>query len=645
MLLVLTVLCCVGSRAAADQYSSRPLPAKRASQAPVIDGKLDDAVWKDAPAARPFIDSVTDKPTVELTEAWLLYDEKAIYVAFHCHDTQPEKIVAREIRYGASMGDDDYVAFTIDPYYTRGFGDTSTFTVNPIGTQNENIAGGRAAKREWRGVWQAAAQRVTDGWTAEMRIPWALLNFPDAKAAVTMGINFSRYHARTHIDSTWSNLTQNYRPEYIGQWQGVTPPRGVHFRQLQEMTYVSPEWTEGGRAEIHAGLDLRYRPNPQMTGVFSIFPDFRNIERAVEGIQFTRTERYVGETRPFFVEGRRFFPFLYSPRIRTFDVGLKAFGKINSHVSLGLLSVEKDMNYDATVGKIDYSFAQHGGASVYGTLLRSRNPEHEGYGGTASLTSGPWSVEGEFDRAREGSAGGSAMGIALGYSLKHWNAQLNFGSTDPEYNPSLGFVSYRDERDLQFETGYYSIYRTGPLRSFSVNFGGYRYNHMNGSFFQDGFNAGTYITTRSDYSLGFSRRVGRFENAHDRTFNLNLAGNTSNRYRAWDLSYEWGLLDDHRVESWSFGATRRLFRKMDIGMTGSILRHERNREQYIATVGWEFDARRSVNGRLVQQDGRTNWYAAFRNSGGVGQDYYIIIGDPNASRFTSRIALKWVWAN
>jgi hypothetical protein len=636
----------IPAQAAPDNYSSRLLPAKRASVPPVIDGKLDDAVWKEAPVAQTFIDTVTEKPTQEQTEVRMLYDDKALYLAYYCHDSRPDKIVAREIRYGAGTGNDDFVSFTIDPYYTKGYATFSNFTVTPLGTQNENIAGGRAAKREWRGVWQAAAQRVSDGWTVEMRIPWAMLNFPDAKSAVTMGINFSRYHARSQINSAWSNLTRSYRSEYIGQWQGVVPPRGVHIQNFQELVYVSPEWSEGGHPEIHAGADLRYRPNPQMTGVLSISPDFRNVERAVEGIQFSRSERYVGETRPFFVEGRRFFPgLLYSPRIENFDVGVKAFGKVNSNLSFGLLSVERSLNYNATAAKVDYSLAQHGDISIYGTLRRSGDPGHDGYGAAASLASGNWGVDMNFVRAREGSAGGGSMGTSLGYFVPHWNAQLGVSLTDPQYSPSLGFVSFTDERDISFGTGYNATYRTGPLRDVNVGFNLFRMVHMNGAFFQEDASLYTSVTTRSDYALSFGRDVGRFENAHDRTFNLSLAGNTSDRYRNWNLSYQWGLLDDHNVGSLNLGATRRLFHKMDVSVSGSILRHKENREQYIVTAGWELDARRAINGRLVQEDGHLNWYAAFRNAGGVGQDIFVIVGDPNAKRFTTRVALKWVWAN
>jgi hypothetical protein len=621
------------------------LPSARTTHPPVIDGNLNDLAWKEVSRAMRFIDPITGKPASEQTEAWLVYDDTAIYAAFHCHDSEPASIVAREIRYGADLSNDDTVSFSIDPHFTRTGGGTSVFTVSAGGTQADFIAGGRAAKREWRGLWQAAARRVADGWTAEIRIPWSVLNYPPGTAR-TFGINFSRFQSRLHATSEWSNTTEVGRPEFIGQWQGVNPPKDSHQAHLQEMVYVSPDWTASSSATLHAGIDMRYRPDSQITGVFSLFPDLRNIERAVEGIQFTRSERYVGETRPFFVEGRRFFaPLFYSPRISEFDAGAKAFGRLNSHVSFGLLTVERAFSDNATVGNFQYSLAEHGSVAAFGTLRHGPANDHEGYGGAATFISGLWSVGVQTMRAREGSSGGSTFESALSYAARHVSLQVGAGTTDRDYSPSLGFVPFRDERNIGSLCEFHSEYRTGPLRDVDIQLSGERITHQDGSFFQDGASVFGRCTTRRDYAFSFSRHVGRFESAHDNTCDLSVTGCASNRFRTWSLDYEWGILDDHSVSQWLFELDRRLFRKLDIGVSGTILRHAGDNEQYIATIGWEFNARNSLSGRLVQQGGALNWYVAFRSGGGVGQDFYVIVGDPNAPRFTSRVALKWVWAN
>src|SRR5204862_2361273 len=69
---------------------------------------------------------------------------------------------------------------------------------------------------------------------------------------------------------------------------------------------------------------------------------------AVESIQFSRSEKFIPERRPFFLEGSDYFgsrrgfmgigQYFYSQRIRTFDAGAKIYGKITPADSIGVLS-------------------------------------------------------------------------------------------------------------------------------------------------------------------------------------------------------------------------------------------------------------------------------------------------------------------
>jgi hypothetical protein len=638
----------------AGQFSVRTIPAVRTDKPPVIDGKLDDDAWRNAPVAKEFIDIYTGKPAVDQTEAYILYDNTAIYVAFYCHDSQPEAIVAREIRPGSQFPGEDTVTFQIDPYRSRDWANISAFIVNALGTQNERIAGGRAAKREWRGIWQAAVQRVPDGWTVEMRIPWQVLNYPSSNGAVNMSINFKRDHARTRIDYFWSDVTPMRRPELMGIWQGVQPPKAGNRKTLQFMSYLTPEWQDGGGQEIRAGLDVRYTPTPQLTGVLSMFPDFRNIEGAVEGIEFSRSERFVEETRPFFMEGIRYFdltePYgigrlFYSQRIREFDAGLKVFGNLSPALSIGVLSTLRGERDRASVVHLRYSAGERGGWSIYGLLRRgSDNPQHDAYGTSGNIRYGNFRIGGKWIYAREGDTGGVATDVTLNYEVPRWFSGLRWTRIDPDFRASLGLIYFTDRQGLSWYTRYGNEIRQGPVRELEADVFLRDYTHCDGTPFEKGVQASLNITLRTDYRIGIEHEVVTFEGAHDRVFQLSVGGNVSNRFRQWNIRYEFGQRSDRDIRFIGFGITRRLFGKLDVGLNGSILRFDENRDQYILTVGWEFDELRALSARLVQQDGNVNWYLAYRSAGGVGQDLYIIIGDPNAERFTERIALKWVWA-
>src|ERR1700716_2558775 len=71
----------------------QPVKLVRFDKPPVIDGKLDDEVWKSAIILKDFYqvqpgDNIApSKPT----EVMLGYDAKFLYVAFHCYD-EPDKV-------------------------------------------------------------------------------------------------------------------------------------------------------------------------------------------------------------------------------------------------------------------------------------------------------------------------------------------------------------------------------------------------------------------------------------------------------------------------------------------------------------------------------------------------------------------------
>lgn len=636
------------------QYSSRSIPAVKTSAPPTIDGKLDDAAWREAPVAQEFIDPYTGKPAADQTEAYILYDETAIYVAFYCYDSNPEAIVAREIRPGSNFPGEDTVTFQIDPYLSRDWNNISSFIVNAIGTQNERIAGGRAAKREWRGVWQAAVQRVPNGWTAEMRIPWTVLSYPSANGAVNMSINFKRDHARTRIDYFWSDVTPLRRPELMGVWQGVQPPRASRRTPLQLLTYLTPEWQNGAGQELRAGVDLRYTPTPQITSVLSLKPDFRNIEGAIEGIEFSRSERFVEETRPFFMEGIRYFdltePYgigrmFYSQRIREFDSGVKVFGNLNANISLGILGTLRGSREQVSVANLRYSAGERGGWSIYGLVRRgNEKPHHDAYGINANLRLGNFRVGGKWIYAREGDTGGVANDITLNYEVPRWFSSLRWMRIEPDFRAALGLVYFTDREGLSWYSRYSNEIRQGPIREVEADLFLRDYKHLDGAPFERGARASVGITLRSDYEINLDHETVTFEGVRDRVFGLRLRGNVSNRFKQWEIGYEFGKREGKDLGFLRFSVSRRLLGKLDVGIDGSILRLGETRERYIVTVGWEFDELRALSARVVQRDGNLNWYLAYRSAGGIGQDLYIIVGDPNSRRFSERVALKWVWA-
>ncbi|PYP91138.1 MAG: hypothetical protein DMD34_16305, partial [Gemmatimonadetes bacterium] len=124
---------------ATDPPPSQPPPltsvaATRAMQPPVIDGRGDDAVWRDAPAITGFREW---RPTEGLpprlpTEAKLAYDAGALYVFVRAFDPHPDSIItvlARRDYFTPS----DMIWLFLDSYHDRRTG--YEFGVNPSGVK------------------------------------------------------------------------------------------------------------------------------------------------------------------------------------------------------------------------------------------------------------------------------------------------------------------------------------------------------------------------------------------------------------------------------------------------------------------------------------------------------------------------------
>ncbi len=147
--------------------SSNIIP--RCAAAPAVDGRIDDACWRDAMVVRNFSRPSSDDAPAKRVEARLLLDDKALYVAFRCQEPNPSRIVAGVKVDGAALRTDDCVEINIRT--SRNRLDRDVFGVSTIGT--------RSWVRQRGGVdvpvrpsFHAKAAVGNDHWTAEMAIPY-----------------------------------------------------------------------------------------------------------------------------------------------------------------------------------------------------------------------------------------------------------------------------------------------------------------------------------------------------------------------------------------------------------------------------------------------------------------------------------------
>ena len=210
---------------AMKQKNAKELPSVKVDRSPVIDGKLHDLAWQNAPQGTDFTDrNAGGAPAEDQSTIMMVYTDEAIYVAGYFFDSQPDGIVARQVEDQIRPFREDWISFTIDPLHTHQFADRIFFMANPIGSKFVSHPPPVTDSTEVSQMWKAAASIVDDGWIVEMEIPWKMLNYPETTEPIDIGINFDRGHHRTGANTWWSKVDFIEDNRVDGHWVGVLPP-------------------------------------------------------------------------------------------------------------------------------------------------------------------------------------------------------------------------------------------------------------------------------------------------------------------------------------------------------------------------------------------------------------------------------------
>jgi hypothetical protein len=633
----------------AEDVVRRRLPASRVSSAPAIDGRLDDACWAQIEPTSGFHDEMTGARVNDDTRIWVGYDDQAIYVAFHALDRDPKGIIARETKRGAEFFGEDRVRLRVNPFNSKRREDESEINLNALGTQMAEFAGGRANKQEWEGEWQGAARIVEDGWIAEMAVPWTCFVRPasDGKPT-TIGLNFDRYQARTQIKSYWSNLGRYERRELGGEWVGVVLPPGRRESPLSALAYAYGGYADR-RATARAGLDARYRFNPSFTGVLTANPDFSNVEGAVTSIDFSYSEKLPQERRPFFLEGGDYLqsplhsmrPFA-SVRLGSLDAGAKFFGRVRPGTDLGVLAgVDGGGRTDAVLN-LRHQFSPFDSFTLQGVSRTGNGVDNQIGLAVGRMRRGDWMLQAAYGKSADRTGPGELTDIWVYYGSTGWYASTNWEQTSRNLRARDGYVSFLDQKGMSAEVGYRSKWRTGPFTSGTFQVQASHYKHLDGSPFREGVSAELGLDTVKQLAFDIRVRSGAFEGLHDQVLRAAARYPSRNSFCNFRLEGATGRIQGHNYRMFGPGVVWRFFDRLSVGLSAEVVRTDSTEQQHILTVAYDLSRDQAIGGRIVSHDSRTNGYLSYRKSGYGGTEYFLILGDPNADTFSSRLVAKVV---
>lgn len=477
--LLLAVPAALGLLPQSPSYRVRVLPP--GSAPPRIDGRLDDAAWRSVPALQALtqVEPLAGAQPTERTEIRITHDERAVYVAIRCFDSEPEALRATQRKRDADLDPDDRVELLFDTYLDRR--NAYWFQIGAAGSRGDALItkNGSSFNKQWDGIWKGRARIDEFGWSAELAIPAATINF-DSGADV-WGFNVRRFIRRRNEEARWASPEPRIRFFSAADAGTLTGMRGLRQGlglDVKPFGVVGTGWdATAADSDLtgDAGLDIFYRITPSAKLSLSVNTDFAETEVDNRVVNLTRFPLFFPEKRDFFLEdsGHFFFgpsggfrrradviPF-FSRRIGIDEEGAevpllvatKLTGQTDEY-SWGLLEVRTDDRKDLDgrdlfAGRVAMNLFEqsdvgvlwtHGnptgdvGSDTVGIDLNLRTSR---FRGNRNLRFSAYALQVE----EEGTGGlDNAWHASLSYPNDEVDWSLSYTTIEDDFDPALGFV-------------------------------------------------------------------------------------------------------------------------------------------------------------------------------------------------------------
>ncbi len=478
--------------------------AVRAAAPPPMRASARAPIWRTALTATRFYNFNARRPARLATTARLLYDQKYLYVEFHCVQAGVPITASQHVNH-AGVGNDDHVSFEID---TAGNGSrTYVFRANPIGIHDE----ASSENARYAPSWISLARKTRGGgYDVLMVIPLSAIR-SQASTNQKWRLNFERFIAARNADDTWAYAPAMQSTTSVPFWPWLTDislaatatrpkpqldayvlgsvgsQRNLFQNGIGRFQSMSPRWI---------GVDLSYPLTNTMAFVGTLAPDFSNVEEDQTTIQLQEFQKAYQEYRPFFAEGAQYIDtvpqigvfggnsLFYTPSIGIFNSGMKIEGTAGRS-DIGVLNVSGAGFNDGAAG---YTYSTPSGAlalSAEGVLAEHAGLRDltTGYGlSRINRHSGETTA---LEIARESnSATGSAHDFNLeeGIRNEHFTALGFYRDTSPGYAPVDGYTATNDARGLGADVGYSGTGSSNSaIRSYTANVDLDRYLAYDGS--------------------------------------------------------------------------------------------------------------------------------------------------------------------
>ncbi|HUR98097.1 MAG TPA: sugar-binding protein, partial [Pyrinomonadaceae bacterium] len=295
-----------------------PVQIPKFTAPPVIDGVLNDEVWKSAAVFGDFLQTSPGDNVAPThpTEFMMAYDSKNLYMAYKIK--QDPSTVRATVARRDNIFNDDYVLVYIDTFNDQRQAYVIFF--NPLGIQADGTyTEGRGEDYSVDLVMESKGVLTEDGFTIEAAIPFKSLRYEAGKDK-KWGLNiFRRVKYKNNEYNSWMPDNRSINGT-LNQSGLITGLEGIETtRQLE----INPSFTvsESGRRTRFTfdnnpngrfvndgikgefGLTAKFGLTPTITLDFAYNPDFAQVEAdAPVSTANLRFPVFYREKRPFFLE-------------------------------------------------------------------------------------------------------------------------------------------------------------------------------------------------------------------------------------------------------------------------------------------------------------------------------------------------------
>jgi hypothetical protein len=509
LVIALTMSLVVAANAQDDNNPEglKEVKVTRVETAPVMDGKLDDAVWQQAELIDDFhqIRPGDGTEPSERTEVYMIYTEDALYIGARMYDSNPELIAAPVIRHNQGLPGDDRLVIILDPFNTRRVG--YRFETNLNGVRHDALYQNITSfTGDWVAIWDVATDTFDQGWIAEVEIPFKTLPFdPNID---TWGFNFGRGIRRRGEEMAWVSYNRSYNPSIVGLATGLEGMnQGVGLDVVPTFTMNERRTFNPGdkESDFDPSLDMFYRLTPSLNAALTVNTDFSAADVDNRQVNLTRFNLFFPERRDFFLNDADLFQFGNISNIgssnqagsrgarenarpyfsRNIGIGsngeevdIKYGGRVSGRVgrwNIGTLAVRQDASStvdasDLFVGRFSANVLDE---STLGFIVTDgdaqSNVDNTVYGAdfrylNTQLASGR-QLEGNLWYQQSDTPGLDGDDASWGASVSSPNnsglrGELGIKEVQRNFNPALGFVNRTNVRDFTSRLGYTHFYNS-----------------------------------------------------------------------------------------------------------------------------------------------------------------------------------------